>query len=501
MANSRLSNGFGERDNDLAVYRLDNDTAACGQNNDSDTYVCNAASNYSSATIRLKKPLRAQIFCLILFAASPLITPTPLVDEECSMSAILQMVIVQDVSYSYTNDLPNVLAKIPQLLQELDTMFINRQAAVVSFSDRPIQPFGDPNGDYCYKEDHRFSMVSNDIIDALTSLTVLSGRDWKESQLDAIKFTAMSETLGWYRQDEVLGKKVLRSMILATDSGPHVKGDFIAPSNFDVKPPPSLTNPIWDCVNMDYPSANDIYDILTDYGMHLIVIATSDVYPLWSKLSEHWPATLIHLSDPIENVIEAIEEALYGLCPSTTTSTSSPASSPQTLPTELFIAEGESGDSCHEICEGTCHEGGTTLINTYSTTCLAASKEVFPGYELKWVGFTGDHYYFASGCNVDLFYEMPEVTIKDIGPPYGCDAKPAPFYMDAFFRRLCVCSQKPNYTPSHGRVNEVELLRAQAYEGRSSDGRSSDQAYSHEGAGTADATDADIHFRTSTNFA
>jgi len=225
----------------------------------------------------------------------------------CVEDAIVQLLHVQDVSYSYSNDLENMRDKFPQLMTDLQAKFFKTEVAVVSFADKPYNPLG-YWVDNCYREEQMFTENLADVQGALDSLTIQGGYDWKESQYDAIAGGILSGTIGWETRDEVDGKLVLRVVTMATDAGPHVAGD----ANWLPK------NALDDCLNNDYPSPAEMTGLFNSLDVKPIFVVTSDIFNYWKRKALEVPSeagtSVLRLSQPSEDLFTEIVSALEYYC-------------------------------------------------------------------------------------------------------------------------------------------------------------------------------------------
>eukprot|EP00382_Lankesteria_abbotti_P002560 CAMPEP_0113846946 /NCGR_PEP_ID=MMETSP0372-20130328/1591_1 /TAXON_ID=340204 /ORGANISM="Lankesteria abbotti" /LENGTH=252 /DNA_ID=CAMNT_0000816149 /DNA_START=113 /DNA_END=871 /DNA_ORIENTATION=- /assembly_acc=CAM_ASM_000359 len=219
----------------------------------------------------------------------------------CRDDVVLQLLHIQDVSHSFDNDFSGFLLKMGALVDQLH--FFDVQTGLVSFADKPILPYGDPKGDYCYREDADFG-DKNSYLFQLNRLENMSGRDFKESQLDALKYGLESDSLGWNWNDVDDTKVVKRVVLLATDAIPHLKGDA------------SELVGGTSCFDTDYPSISDIKDILASKSIKPIVMVSDDILEHWVELvSNEWAGVdVVSVSEPAATLDQLIEDYI-GLDP------------------------------------------------------------------------------------------------------------------------------------------------------------------------------------------
>jgi hypothetical protein len=155
-------------------------------------------------------------------------TRTTTVDYTITFTGLarqIDVVLLQDLSTSFSDDLPQVRSQIPSLFSTLNE---GRDAriGISSFVDRPVLPFG-VSGDYVYQTNLALTDDLNAIVSTLNSLSVKNGNDIPESQIEALMQLALrADTEVGFRSDSQ------RFVVLTTDAGFHVAGDyFTAPPN------------------------------------------------------------------------------------------------------------------------------------------------------------------------------------------------------------------------------------------------------------------------------
>lgn len=124
----------------------------------------------------------------------------------------VDIMFLVDVSGSYSNDMVTFRTRAPDIMNAFLSTGSNVNIGLASFSDFPVSPFG-VSYDYAFRLDQALTSNTDDVITALNKLTILSGNDAPESQLEALFQTAQPET-GWR-----LGS--LPIIFLATDASFH----------------------------------------------------------------------------------------------------------------------------------------------------------------------------------------------------------------------------------------------------------------------------------------
>ncbi|MEM9059382.1 MAG: Ig-like domain-containing protein, partial [Pseudomonadota bacterium] len=134
------------------------------------------------------------------------------------------IILTQDLSGSFSDDLPNVRAAFSGLFDDLTADGDDVGFGVASFIDKPISPFGSSAfGDYPYLTDQAVSTDKATTQATLDGLDTRSGSDSDESQLIALQQIALrADTEIGFRSD------AQRFIVLQTDADPHVAGDFSA---------------------------------------------------------------------------------------------------------------------------------------------------------------------------------------------------------------------------------------------------------------------------------
>ena len=128
----------------------------------------------------------------------------------------VDIMFLVDVSGSYTDDLATFRERADELINAFDEAGANVQIGLASFSDFPEGGFGD-SIDYPFRLDQPLTSDFERVKSALEVLTILSGSDVEESQLEALFQTAQNES-GWRTGG-------LPLIFLATDAAFHNSDD------------------------------------------------------------------------------------------------------------------------------------------------------------------------------------------------------------------------------------------------------------------------------------
>eukprot|EP00915_Cephaloidophora_sp_WS-2016_P002484 GHVH01003334.1.p1 GENE.GHVH01003334.1~~GHVH01003334.1.p1 ORF type:complete len:643 (+),score=99.66 GHVH01003334.1:378-2306(+) len=197
--------------------------------------------------------------------------------------------LVQDVSYSYENDLPYLHDQVPKIVTYLATEYSDSRFGMATFVDKPMGNFGyEISGDYCY--DMTVPLTGIDVVEKmegddlirvgtltdgkdldgmLDNLETYSGRDWPENQLGALLHAIRSVQTGWDSS-----KNRVPFIALSTDSGYHVKGDAPTLKSTDGAYAGDVST--W-CLEEDYPSVEQIKDAIEETGIKLLLLVTPDL--------------------------------------------------------------------------------------------------------------------------------------------------------------------------------------------------------------------------------
>lgn len=212
-------------------------------------------------------------------------------------------VLLQDLSGSFTDDLPVLQALAEPLVDTLRRRNADTKFAVASFIDKPQLPFGAPD-DFVYETNLALTAKLDSVTSSLDSLTTQDGEDLPEAQLEALLQVALrTEELG-YREDST------RYVMLSTDSTFHVEGDgasgippILDPNNGDIVVDP----------DEDYPSIVQLRTALEDSDIIPIFAVTSDVIDDYEDLVDELDrGVVVTLLEDSSNYTDAVRLA-FGL--------------------------------------------------------------------------------------------------------------------------------------------------------------------------------------------
>ncbi|KQV33397.1 MULTISPECIES: hypothetical protein [unclassified Rhizobium] len=215
----------------------------------------------------------------------------------------LDVVFLQDLSGSFGDDIATVKTLVPQVVSAVKTVNSDSAFGVVGFVDKPTSPFGSSSGDYVYK---LFESVSEDgsvVSDAYNAMSILSGNDSPEAQIEALFQVAK-------RADGEVGfrDESMRVVVLFTDAAYHVAGDGVAGG---ITTPNDGDNVIEGTgTSEDYPSIAQLKAALLKAGIFPIFAVADGVADTYRDLtSKLGVGGVVQLEDSSANVVSAIKDA------------------------------------------------------------------------------------------------------------------------------------------------------------------------------------------------
>jgi hypothetical protein len=216
----------------------------------------------------------------------------------------LDLFLLQDLSGSFSNDLPILRNLIPDLVSEISDIVADTNFGVGSFVDKPISPFGsESRGAYVYRTDLSLTNSETALQNTIDDLKIITIGDLPEAQLSALLQTAVraSGEIG-FRDD------AFRVVVLSTDDIFHEAGDFDSqPANngdaiLDGKP---------EGTGEDYPSKKQVRDSLLANRIIPIFAVTSNHLATYKSLVDDWGfGSAVQLSSDSSDLVEAIKIGL-----------------------------------------------------------------------------------------------------------------------------------------------------------------------------------------------
>lgn len=210
----------------------------------------------------------------------------------------LDLFLLNDLSGSFRDDLPNVQNSIPNLISNMNGISSDVMYGLGSFVDKPISPFGGFS-DYVYNTELALTNNTQDFQSAVNSLGIFGGSDAPESQLEALMQAALrKDEIGW-RDD------AFSVIVLQTDATYHKAGDGVSrgltPNNGD-----AVVNP-----GEDYPGTEQVKNILLDANIIPIFAVAGSPKSEYEALVDDWGfGSVVSLDSDSSNLVDAIKEGL-----------------------------------------------------------------------------------------------------------------------------------------------------------------------------------------------
>lgn len=209
---------------------------------------------------------------------------------------VVDVVLLQDLSGSFGDDLPNVRSQFSGLHDSLNEVR-DVQFGVASFVDKPFSPFGG-SGDYVYETELAVTGDKAAVQAELDSLVLRWGNDEPESQLEGLLQLALRANAG----EIGFRDGAQRIVVLTTDATYHDAGDYAGgdPNNGDA---------VID--DEDYPTIALLKAALEAADITPVFSVTSNVLALYQDLVEQLGrGVVVQLSSNSSNLSAAITDAL-----------------------------------------------------------------------------------------------------------------------------------------------------------------------------------------------
>lgn len=223
----------------------------------------------------------------------------------------IDLVLLQDLSGSYGDDIATVKGLLPSLFSTLSSLAPNTKVAATSFVDKPAGSFGSLP-DYAYRFDAGFTPVGSaaSVIGGVYGkYSILGGGDLPESQAEALLHVAKSIDLDFRRGST-------RVALLFTDAEAHLAGDgasagIFAPNNYDNVLDGKPGGPK-DSTGEDYPGAIKLGQALREANITPVFAVTSGNESFYQNLLDQMKSggAVINLARDSSNFIEAITGAI-----------------------------------------------------------------------------------------------------------------------------------------------------------------------------------------------
>jgi hypothetical protein len=215
----------------------------------------------------------------------------------------LDLILLQDLSSSYGDDLPVLQSLVPDLVSELQSLQPDTNFALSAFIDKPIPPLGQ-GGDYVYQNFLKLTADSDDFQNAVNSLIPRGGNDFPEASLEALLQVAVRA------QSELGARQSARSsVIVSTDNNYHKAGDAALANIYT----PNNGDAFIDGYGLgeDYPSVEQVKAAINKANLLPIFLVTSDFLSYYNDLvSQLGVGAVVELKSDSSNLIEALKDAL-----------------------------------------------------------------------------------------------------------------------------------------------------------------------------------------------
>ncbi|MFN9622281.1 MAG: choice-of-anchor L domain-containing protein, partial [Cyanobacteriota bacterium] len=231
-----------------------------------------------------------------------------IVNDDAIFSSAFDLVLLQDLSGSFGDDISNVRTLIPNLISDVNSLQPNTPIGISSFVDKPVSPFGG-GLDYVYRTDQSLTTDSATLQSIYDGLSILYGDDSPEAQLEALLQVASRPSEIGFRA----GTK--RVVVLFTDASYHVAGDGAAvgittPNNLD-----AILDGTPAGTGEDYPGVAQLGQKLIDANILPIFAVTTDQVNVYQALLQDLsiPGSVVTLDSNSSNITDAIRSGLANL--------------------------------------------------------------------------------------------------------------------------------------------------------------------------------------------
>lgn len=216
------------------------------------------------------------------------------------MSDVSDVILLQDLSSSFGDDLPELQSLIVPLLDTLEEEDPDTLFGIASFIDKPIFPFGGSE-DYVYQVDIPLTDDVETIVSTVNNFETAFGDDFPEAQLEALLQASLDSDLG-YRDGSN------RFILLTTDVKFHIEGD--GPAFNSTITQPNNGDDVIDA-DEDYPSIDQVSSALEDNNITPIFLVTFDVTDSYEDLvADLGRGEVVTLTSDSSNVVDAVRLAL-----------------------------------------------------------------------------------------------------------------------------------------------------------------------------------------------
>lgn len=235
--------------------------------------------------------------CTVIIGPEETVTvPVKIQIPEDSGTLPLDLILTQDLTSSFTNDLPVIKNVIPDLVTEVKAVQPNTNFGLASFTDKKV--YGTPSY-YVYETELPLTSDSSVFEQEVADLAIVGGgTDFPESSLSALMQVAL-------RADSELGFRddTRRIAIVSTDDAYKKAGDYSSgkPNNGDTVLEESE----------DYPSVAQAKQAIYEANMLPVFLVTSGFISTYNDLvSQLGVGAVVELENDSSNLVEAVLTAL-----------------------------------------------------------------------------------------------------------------------------------------------------------------------------------------------
>jgi Ca2+-binding RTX toxin-like protein len=205
------------------------------------------------------------------------------------VDAPLDVLFLQDCSGSFGDDVATVKTLVPQVVSTLSVLQPDLRFGLSSFIDK---------GEYVYRTDLAMSSSQTALTNALNTLTIGSGGDTPESQIEALMQAAIRTAEVGYRSDSI------RVAVVLTDAPFHMAGDTAYVANDG----DALTE------TEDYPTLALLKSTLLLGGVVPIFAVTAGNEGTYQDLVDYLGfGTVVTLASDSSNLVAALSEGVTGI--------------------------------------------------------------------------------------------------------------------------------------------------------------------------------------------
>lgn len=203
-----------------------------------------------------------------------------------TVDAPLDVLFMQDCSGSFGDDVTTVKALVPQVAAALSSIQADNRFGLASFIDK---------GEYVYRTDLAMTSNQTSLVNALNALTIGSGGDTPEAQIEALMQAAIRQTELGFRSGS------FRTAIIMTDADYHKAGDtaYVANDGDSI------------LETEDYPIVSLLKAKLLASGIIPIFAVTSGNETYYSNLVDQLGfGTVVTLTTNSSNLVSVLTEGI-----------------------------------------------------------------------------------------------------------------------------------------------------------------------------------------------